>query len=108
MSLHAHTLCPSGAPFGTWTSSVSCTFNWRYIIPFPPHVSHVFCTCWIIGPIRIVWILTPRPPQAEHCSTPFSLSITLRVRRSVRAEPLKICSRVTLSGCTIFSPFLTP
>ena len=79
---------PSVAPFGTCTSSVSCTFTCRYITPLPPHTSHTFCTCWIIGPIRIVWIRAPRPPHALHCSTPFCLSIVFRVSRSVRDEPL--------------------
>merc|ERR1719502_1664461 len=59
-------LWPSGAPLGMCTSSVSCTFTWRYIMPLPPHESHVFCTCWIMGPIRIVWILPPRPRAPLH------------------------------------------
>mmetsp|Transcript_21554 Transcript_21554/g.71279 ORF Transcript_21554/g.71279 Transcript_21554/m.71279 type:complete len:321 (-) Transcript_21554:173-1135(-) len=100
-------LCWSGAPLGMWTSRVSCCLDWRNVCPVPPHTSHVFCTCWIIGPIRIVWIRAPCPWHAEQVSTPRWRSITFRVSRSERVAPLYSCSSVTLRGCTIGSPFLT-
>eukprot|EP00967_Tisochrysis_lutea_P105022 scaffold159755_cov32-Tisochrysis_lutea.AAC.5 len=49
----------------------------------------------------------PWPLQVEQRSTPRSRSMTLRVRRSERDAPLYSCSSVTLSGCTMGSPFLT-
>merc|ERR1719450_1184392 len=82
-------LCWSGEPLGMWTSSVSCTFCCLKMVPRPPHSSQCFCTCWIIGPIRIVWILTPWPPHELHRSTPRCLSITLRVSRSLRERDLE-------------------
>mmetsp|Transcript_101672 Transcript_101672/g.180577 ORF Transcript_101672/g.180577 Transcript_101672/m.180577 type:complete len:280 (-) Transcript_101672:462-1301(-) len=90
------TLCPSGEPFWMCTSRTSRSCFMLKDLPCPPQLSHGACICWIIGPIRMTSILTPRPSQMRHSDTPFFLSMTWRVMAIFFVAPAYICSRVTL------------
>mmetsp|Transcript_172405 Transcript_172405/g.552654 ORF Transcript_172405/g.552654 Transcript_172405/m.552654 type:complete len:281 (-) Transcript_172405:302-1144(-) len=94
------TLVPSVEPFWMCTSKISFSCLVLKLLPWPPQAPHCDCICWIMGPMRMTSILTPRPSHTWHCWTPRALSMTWRVIAIFLVALLYICSRVIFRGCT--------
>ena len=97
---------PSTAPLGTWHSMSSFTRFFFILYPWPPQ-EHGCYICVFVGsccPFGPRGSKPPRPPHSSHFCTPTLLSITSRLSRSLRTEPLYIFSRVTFSECSALLP----
>mmetsp|Transcript_89629 Transcript_89629/g.278946 ORF Transcript_89629/g.278946 Transcript_89629/m.278946 type:complete len:309 (+) Transcript_89629:258-1184(+) len=60
------TLWPSGEPFWMCTSRTSRSCLVWKLLPCPPQAPQALCICWIMGPMRTTWTVTPRPSHSRH------------------------------------------